>query len=234
MAKITVNPRFAWSEARQRYVLSSHDGQYEIPDNEVLIRCDRGVQKAAGNLSKQASATGNQFGSRGTDIYNSIIPGLESDATHPTGFTPLEKSSMLTSSAESLGGVNSGAGGEARLNQMRTRNASGFAPALAEAARAKGRAQATNTLGINMADAQLARQKQEQARQQLEGLYGVNTSDMLKSMGLADQDLQTQLEAGKSGWYQNLLGGLNTAANLRKAFSPGGGGGGQGGGGGGG
>lgn len=233
MAKITINPRFTWSDEAQRYVFSSHAGQYEIPDNEIIARFDRGVQSQAKQLGKQATATGDTFGGRGTDIYSSIIPGLTQDATNPTGFTPLEKSSMLTSSAESLGGVNSGATGEARLNAMRTRNTSGFAPALAEAARAKGRAQATNTQQLNIADAELARQKQNQARAQLEGLYGVNTSDMLKSMGLANEDLNTQLQAGKSGWLQNTLDTLNTVANLGSAasrFMPKGGGGGGGGG----
>ena len=214
MAKITIDPVFLWDDAQQRYALVSHSGQYEIPDNEILIRADRGVQSTAKGLGKQAGATADTLGGRATQIYGDIIPGLEQEATHPTGFTPEEKSAQIVSSGEALGGVNSGAGGEARLNSMRTRNVSGFAPALAEAARAKGRAQAGNQLQLNLADAALARQKQEQARQQLEGLYGVNTSDMLKSMGLQNEDLNTQLQGGKSGWYQNALQGISTLGNL--------------------
>jgi len=228
LAKITIDPVFLWDDASERYALVSHSGQYEIPDNEILIRADRGVQSAAKGQSKQATATGDTFGQRATDERGAIIPGLEQEAQHPTGFTPEEKSAQIVSSGEALGGVNSGAGGEARLNSMRTRNVSGFAPALAEAARAKGRAQAGNQLQLNLADATLARQKQEQARQMLAGLYGVDTSGMLKSMGLANEDLNTQLQAGKSGWYQNLLGGIDAGANLLKAIKmPSGGGGGD-------
>jgi hypothetical protein len=217
LAKITIDPVFLWDDVQQRYALVSHSGQYEIPDNEILIRADRGVQSAAKGANKVATATADTFGNRATDIYGNLIPGLEQEAKHPTGFTPEEKSAQIVSSGEALGGVNSGAGGEARLNSMRTRNVSGFAPALAEAARAKGRAQAGNQLQLNLADAALARQKQEQARQQLAGLYGVNTSDMLKSMGLANEDLNTELAGGRQGWLQNTEGVINTLTGAAKA-----------------
>jgi len=187
---------------------------------------DRGVQKAASQNSKTDIANANTFGSRATDIYGNVVPGLEQDANNPTGFTPIEKSSIVTSTGEALGGVNSGATGEAKLNAMRTRNASGFAPALAESARAQGRNQASANLRTNIADAQLARQKQEQARQMLVGLYGVDTSDMLKSMNLSDEALQTQLAAGRQGWQQNAMNWIDTVSGARKAFGGGGGGGG--------
>ena len=220
MAKITVNPRFRWSDTLERFVLIGHDGQYEIPDNEILMRADRGAVQQGKNLGKTSTQQADQYGTRGTTEYNAVMPGLVQEAQHPTGFTPLEKSSMVTSSNEALGGVNSGAAGEARLNAMRTRNASGFAPALAEAARARDRAAASTNLNINMADAQLAREKQDAARRQLEGLYGIDTRQQLGEQGMASQDLQDQLAAGRQGWYQNALAGINTFLNARKAFAP--------------
>jgi len=226
MAKITINPRFRWSDKLQRFILSGHDGQYQ--SNEVPLLFDRGVQKTAGQQTKEATAQGDVYGGRGTTEYNAVIPGLIQQAQHPTGYEPLEKSSMLTSAAESLGGVNAGAGGEARLTAMRTRNAAGFAPALAEASRAKGRALAGVGLDINMRDAELRRQQQEAARSQLENLYRTNLGQQTSEQQLAEEALRTKLQAGKSGWYQNLLAGINTFMPLLKAKMGGGGGGGGG------
>jgi len=214
MAKITINPRFLWSDELQRFTLASHDGQYEIPDHEILIRADRGVQKAASTSGKQAGAQADQYGSRGTTEENAIIPGLVQDAQNPTGYTPLQRASMITSGNEALGGVNSGASGEARLNSMRTRNAAGFAPALAEAARAKGRAAASTGLQINMGDAALAEQKRQEARSNLMKLYGIDTGQQLGQEEMQNRDLQTQLEGGKSGWLQNTLATINTLGGM--------------------
>jgi len=41
---------------------------------------------------------------------------------------------------------------------------------------------------------------------------------MLKAMGIQTGDINAQLEAGKSGWFQNLTGGLNAVTGLRNAF----------------
>jgi hypothetical protein len=217
VARITVNPVFEWDDALERYVLVSHDGQYDLPDDQIAQRFDRGAVKQAKNLGQQAGAAADTSENRATSEYGALIPGLEADATHPTGFSPREKSSILTSAGEAAGGINSGASGLARLQSMRTRNAAGFAPALDEAARSKMRTAATTSQNVNIADAQLARQKQEEARRQLAGLYGVDTSNMLKSMGLEDQDLQTQLSAGRQGWLQDTEGLLGTIANLGSA-----------------
>ena len=219
MAKITIDPVFDIATGK----LLSHSGQYEIPDNEIPIRMDRGAAGQAKTLGQQANAATGQSQGRATSEYGTIEPILQREATNPWGFTPLEKSSMITSAGEALGGVNSGAGGEARLNSMRTRNASGFAPALAEAARAKGREMATTQQNINMADAQVARQRQQQALQQLQGLYGTDTTNMLRSMGIADQDLNTQLAANRQGWLQNTEGVIDTLSNAAKPAAGGGG-----------
>lgn len=124
---------------------------------------------------------------------------------------------MLVASQEGAGGANAAITGEGKLAALRGRTAGGFAPALAEAARAKGRTLSTNALGVSNEDAQLAQQKQAQARQQLLGLYGADTSAQLRAMGLQSEDLQNQLKAGQTGWAQNLEQGLGTVANMGKA-----------------
>jgi len=215
LTKITINPRFRWSDKLDRFILVSHDGQYE---SEVAMRFDRGAASDASQMRKTSGQQADIYGERGTEERGAIVPGLEREAQNPTGFTPLEKSSIQTSTGEALGGVNAGAAGEARLNAMRTRNASGFAPALAEAARSTGRAAAANAQQLNIADAELARQRQDAARSALMRLYGIDTGQQLGEQKTQVEDLQAQLAAGRQGWLQNTLDTINTLANARKAF----------------
>jgi hypothetical protein len=195
--------------------LLSHDGEsFEEP----VILCDRSVHNTASANSKTATGTGNQFGQEGQQIASSIIPGLEQEATHPTGFDPTTLNNMRVGSAQALGGATSGITGEANLEAARTRNAGGFAAALDEAARQRMRQASSNELGIQTNNANLANEKQMQAQKELAGLYGTDTSNQLKSMGLANEDLNTELGADKTGWVQNVEGGINSLANVASAY----------------
>jgi hypothetical protein len=183
---------------------------------------DRSVQKQAGTNASTANTTGAGFGSTASQIGSTLIPGLEREATNPTGFTPLQKNRMLVAGAEATGGANAAAGGQAALEKLRTRNPSGFSAALDEAARIKNRAGSANALSVENADAQLAQQKQAQAQRALQGIYGTDTENQLRAMGLANEDLNTQLNAGKTGWLQNAEGVIGTIADASKAYKPGG------------
>lgn len=186
------------------------------------VRFDRAIQGTAKKNSGQATDTGAGFGSTASQIGSTLIPGLETQAQHPTGFTPAGKNRQLVAGAESAGGAASGAGGAAALEKLRTRNPAGFGAALGEVSRIKGRQMSQNALGVENADAELAQRKQAQAQQMLAGLYGTDTSNQLKAMGLANEDLGTALEAGKQGWLQNTEGVIGTLTNAAKAYKPGG------------
>lgn len=186
------------------------------------VRFDRAIQGQAKQNAGNANTLGAQSGATASQIGSTLIPGLERQATNPTGFTPQEKNRMLVAGAESTGGANAGAGGAATLEKLRTRNPGGFSAALDEAARIKGRQTSANALGVENQDAQLAQAKQRQAQQQLQGLYGTDTSNQLHAMGLANEDLDTALKAGQQGWLQNTEGVINTIANASKAYKPGG------------
>jgi len=208
MARITINPVIDMETLQ----LVGHDGQYEI--DHIPLRFDRGATGQAKKLGQQAGETGATAGSEAAVDRSSVIPGLVRDVNNPTGFTPEQRNDMLVKQQEAAGGGNAAVTGEGRLAALRTRTAGGFAPALAEAARSKGRTLATGALDVANRNAELEQQKQAQARQQLLGLYGVDTSNMLKSMGLQSQDLQDQLAAGRQGWLQNTEGVLGTLGNL--------------------
>ena len=223
MYKVLLNPTFSISTGE----LLSHDGESFV--EEFPIKLDRSIQGAAKKNAGTAGDVATGYGSTAAGIGSSIIPGLEREAQNPQGFTPVQKNNMLVAGQEAVGGANSGVVGTGNLAAARTRNAGGFARALDEAARQKGRQLSTTALGVENEDARVALQRQQDAQHQLSGLYGTNTSDQLKAMGLQNEDLDTALKAGQSGWYQNALGGLDTLANVAKAFKPappGGGGGG--------
>jgi hypothetical protein len=202
--RILLNPVFSMETSE----LLGHDGESFV--DEIPIRFDRSVQSRAKSGSEAATGVGGGFGAEASQIGSEVIPGLERQAATPTGFAPTQKAGMLTSGAEAVGGANAGITGEANLAAARTRNAGGFAHALDEAARVKGRQLATNALGVNAMDARLGIQRQDEARRELAGIRGQDQTNQLRAMGIADEDLRTALEAGKSGWQQNAMNWIDT------------------------
>jgi hypothetical protein len=203
MARFLKNPVYSIETGE----LLSHDGvSFETP--EILF--DRSVQKGAKNLSTSATGTAGNLGTQASQIGSTIIPGLETEATHPTGYTPEQLNSQRVASQQGLGGAASGITGQANLEAARTRNAGGFAAALAEAARSKGRQSSQNEVELQARNADLAQKKQQMAQSQLAGLYGTDLTGQLKSMGLANEDLNTELAGGRQGWLQNAEGVINT------------------------
>lgn len=209
--RITLNPTFDIETG----VLVSHDGQFEVIQIPILF--DRSAQKEAGRNVTSATSLAGKFGENASEVGASFIPGLEREANNPTGFTPIQKSRQLTAGAEAIGGVNAGLKGEANLASSRTRTAGGFAPALDEAARVKSRQLSTNALGVENEDARLAQEKQRFAQSQLQGLYGLDTSNQLRAMGLSDEAIKDQIDAGKTGWQQNAMGWIDTLTGAAKA-----------------
>ena len=179
---------------------------------------DRAIQGAAKKNAATAGDTATGFGSTAAGIGSSLIPGLEREAQNPTGFTPTQKNNMLVASQEAVGGSGAGTTGAANLMAARTRNAGGFARALDEASRQRGRQLSTNALGVENEDARMGLERQAQAQKLLSGLYGTDTSNQLRAMGLQNEDLDTALKAGQSGWQQNAMGWIDTLGGAAKNF----------------
>lgn len=208
MARFLLNPVFDIETGR----LLSHDGESFV--EEFPIRCDRGAVNQAKSQGQQAGGVAGQATANANVDRSSVIPGLIRQAQTPQGFTPEQLNSQLVASQQAAGGGNAAATGEGRLAAIRTKTAGGFAPALDEAARQKGRTLSSNALDIQNQNARLGLNRQDLARQQLLGLYGTDTSNMLKSMGLQNEDLNAQLAAGRQGWLQNTEGVLGTIGQL--------------------
>jgi hypothetical protein len=207
VARFLLNPVFDIETGQ----LLSHDGEsFEEP--QILF--DRGAVQRAKEQGKQADTTGDVAGQAAQQEGTQLRTQLEQRAAHPEGLAPTDINNMLVKQQEAAGGANATITGEGKLAALRTRGAGGFAPALAEAARTQGRTLASGALDVANQNAMLKQQQQQQALSGLQGLYGTDTSNQLKAMGLSAEDLQNQLKAGQQGWYQNTLAGLNTAANL--------------------
>lgn len=164
-------------------------------------------------------------------LYNQLFPTYENEATDPQGFDPTTKANMKTSAMQTAGGSTAGAVGEGDLMAARTRNAGGFDAAGDEAERIGARQLSSDNLGVENADAALKEQHKQQGIAGEQGLYNTQQSDLLADMGLSNQDVNTEVSAGQSGWLQNFMGIIQTlggaaagaggamtgAANLEKA-----------------
>jgi len=211
MLRVLENPTFLISTGE----LLSHDGESFVETFTILF--DRGAVKQAKQQGAAAGAEAGKAGGEADVERGAVIPGLIRDVNNPQGFTPQQQNNMLVKQQEAVGGGNAAITGEGRLAALRSRTAGGIAPALAEAARSKGRTLATGALDVANRNAELQQAKQAQARQQLLGLYGTDTSNMFRGMGLQAEDLQNQLAAGKQGWLQNSLDTINTLSNAASA-----------------
>ena len=213
MARFLLNPSFDIETGK----LLSHDGEsFEEPK----LFFDRNVQSQATNSKKQADTTAGIAGANATGEGNTLRTQLTNEALHPAGLAPTDLNNMLVAQQEGAGGANATVTGEGRLAALRQRNAGGFAPALAEAQRIKGRTLATGGLDVANENAQLKQKQQQAGLTGLEGLYGTDTSDQLKAMGLSAEDLQNELAAGRQGWLQNtegVLGALKGAGASKGA-----------------
>jgi hypothetical protein len=186
---------------------------FYVEDKDVPMLFDRSIKASANQQADANQGNAGQENATASQIGSSIIPGLESEANHPVGLTTTQKNNQITAGSQAIGGVNSGITGDANLAAARTRNAGGFTGALDDAARIKSRQQSSNALGVNAEDAALANEKQMSAQKELGGLYGTDTSAGVSDMGIAAKNLDTAVDADKTGWVQNMdqtLSALNS------------------------
>jgi hypothetical protein len=164
-------------------------------------RSQQAAGKTAQGDEKNAAST---FGSTASSIGGPLTAQLQKQAANPTGFNPTDLNNMLVGSAQGAGGATSGLTGEANLATARTRNAGGFASALDEASRIKNRQLSQNNLDIQGANANLKQHQMDSAQGQLGNMYGMDTKSQLEAMGLVPQSINATVNAGKSGWLQNM------------------------------
>lgn len=166
------------------------------------------ANKTFGTASNNAAT----YGGAASGISGTLTPFLMQRLLNPSGYSPGDMGAMLANAFGSSGGATSGITGQANLQAGRSRNDAGFSTALAEAARARTAAAAKSAEGVAADNAGVKLDQQSQAAKMLQGLYGTDVGAQGEALNTADQATRTGVEAGKSGWLQNLTGIL-TALN---------------------
>ncbi len=161
-----------------------------------VARCDRSVKNAA----QTAAST---EGAQATSIGSYITPQLESWAGgNAPGYGQGAVNQMTSAAQTAAGAASNQAKQSGLLRALRTGNAAGVAAGDVSAAVNSGQNQTQaveDVLGLN---AQLKAQQQTGALNMLGSLYGTDVSG-------ANQASQAAVQAGNSGWFQNMLGGIN-------------------------
>lgn len=170
----------------------------------------RAAQSQATNLQGTDATTAAQAQGQAQGNYSTINPFLTSELNHPQGFTQGQTTSMLSAAEGGAGGATAGVTGQANLNAARSRNGGGFSTALDAAARSRQQASAGASENIAGQNAQLQQTQQQNAASGLQGLYGANSGNALKALGLQDQAIGTEAQAGSTGWLQNATGILSS------------------------
>jgi hypothetical protein len=181
-----------------------------------LALCDRAAQAAATSAGKQATATAATAGGNAAGEEAALSPFYTNEMNAKHGFDPNQTGELLTNALAGAGGSAGSVTGQAGLEAARTRNPSGFTKSLDEAARDSAKTAAGASEGIAAEDIMAAKQENQQGAAGEMGLFGENTKAQLGAMGQEAGDVNAEINAGNSGWEQQLEGGLNTVANVSR------------------
>ncbi len=183
----------------------------------------RAAQSQATNLQGTDASTAANQNAQAQGVYTPLNSFLQNELAHPQGYSQQAMTAMLGANMAGTGGATSAITGQAALQQARTRNASGFAGALDAAQRIRGQQNAQGSEQISANNANLQNEQQQNAAQGLQGLYGTDSSNALKALGLQDSAINTEVNAGQTGWLQNATGVLKALQGAGMKSAGGGG-----------
>ncbi len=159
----------------------------------------RGNQQA-----QQASQSGLDYSKnlqgQQNQLYSSLAPTLQQDIAHPVGLNPYEKAQANTAAQESAGGSQAAAVGQGALQAQRTRNAGTADAAIGEGARGAGRNLSRAALGTELQDSAMKQQKQQAAKGELAGLYGVATPGGSQALNSVASNVNANTNAAEQSW----------------------------------
>lgn len=175
---------------------------------------DSWASNASKNAANTAGTEGSTLFSEGQAVQSQLLPFLRGEMTTSHAFTPTQLNEMLTAAGAGAGGAASSLGGDAALTSARTGNSAGYSALMDKIARAKTQGLAKANEGIAGRDVAETLGLHQKGAQGMESLYGADTGDALKAMGIQSQDIQDQIKASDTGgWLTNLS---NVAANFGK------------------
>lgn len=179
----------------------------------------RDAQNNAQNTYNTSSGLETGSANNANNLYGQLNSAYSSEAANPQGFSPTEVADMNTSAQQSAGGSMAGAVGQANLQGAANRNSGSFAPAIDDAARGAQKTLSSDALGVQNQNALLKESQRQSGLAGLSGLQGEQNNDVLSSLGLENSSNNSLIQAGQSGWFQNMLGLMNAGANAGKAVA---------------
>jgi hypothetical protein len=200
MPLITINPTLDMETG----ALVAHDGQYFVED--VPLKFDRAAQAQASNAAQTAGDVGDTEFQQSQAEKGLVVPRLTEwmNAEHLYGPDALNQ--LLTAAGAGTGGATGALTAEAALQGARTRNTGMLSPEYDALARGKQQSMASASEKIASQDVTGAVARQQDSAKQLGGMADASTEAALKAMGIQTQDINAEIEAGKSGWFQNMTG----------------------------
>ena len=173
--------------------------------SEVAL-CDRAAQGAAKRSVADASSLAGTEGTRAGSELGELSPFYQREMKAEHLYDPTQINELLTAAGAPIGAAAGQAEAEARGEAARTGNATGLTKTLQEMQRDKMKAAAGASEGIAAQDVMGAKNLNQAGAAGEAGLYGENLKGQLGAMGVENQALENQINAGKSGWFQNMTG----------------------------
>jgi hypothetical protein len=186
-----------------------YDGPWEL--------ADRAAVNEAKSAEKTAAGVGEEAGATATGERAALTPFYRQEMQAQHLYSPGQLNQLLGAAGAGVGGAAATSAGQLASEAARTRNTAGLSSALDENARNRMRTMGELNLGVGAQDVMGAKDLQQRGAEGMQGLYGTDVNRQLSAMGLRDKAINTQLEAGKSGWFQNMTGMLGTLAGMGKA-----------------
>jgi hypothetical protein len=169
---------------------------------EFTLRDAVGRAQAADN---QAIATSNTLGGQAQAIGAKVTPFLTEEMLHPQGIGQAGIGAETGAALGGAGGAAAGLDGEAVQRAAASRNAGGFQAALDDSARQRMKVAGDTSEQIQAGNETAKLGQQQEGAHGLQGMYGTDTAGMLNAMGQEHQDIGAEVEANKTGWFQNAM-----------------------------
>lgn len=174
----------------------------------------RQQQAQANQTFGTASGNAAQYGNDASSIGGTLTPFLTQRMLNPQGYSQGDMGAMLANAMGGAGGATSGITGQANLEAGRSRNDAGFSTALDDAARQRTAASAQASEGVAANNANVKQDQSNSAAKMLSGLYGTDVGAQDSSLNTANNATQTGIQAGQSGWLQNVTGVLGALGGI--------------------
>jgi hypothetical protein len=175
----------------------------------------RSAVNNAGKAFQTASDTGANLGNEAQGIGANLTPFLTQEMLHPQGLGQEGIGAETSAALAGGGGAASGLTGGALQRAAVSHNTGGVDAALDSVARERMKSAGQASEGIQAQNQNLMEQQRQSGAAGLGKMYGVDTSGMLESQGQEANDINSQVNAGQSGWLQNTMG-------ILKMLNPGG------------